>query len=150
MASQNQQGVTKMLSGANASFNDKVFSIISDDFFRAFDASLCRENLWNFGCPTWLLQKVRRIVFISLAIPTSCAAISDAVRTSLGPRGMDKMVCRQIYYSRANQLDCCRSKPPRARSLSQTMAPQSLRASRLFTQPPKWHGTFAHQPDHPV
>ncbi|KAF8911011.1 T-complex protein 1 [Gymnopilus junonius] len=57
MASQNQQGITKVLSGANASFKDK-------------------------GKPMEL----------RLSNMVAAKAISDAVRTSLGPRGMDKMI----------------------------------------------------------
>ncbi|KAH9483924.1 T-complex protein 1 subunit delta [Psilocybe cubensis] len=55
--SQSQQGVTKVLSGANASFKDK-------------------------GKPMEL----------RLSNMVAAKAISDAVRTSLGPRGMDKMI----------------------------------------------------------
>ncbi|KIM49340.1 hypothetical protein M413DRAFT_438525 [Hebeloma cylindrosporum] len=57
MPTQTQQGVTKVLSGANASFKDK-------------------------GKPMEL----------RLSNMVAAKAISDAVRTSLGPRGMDKMI----------------------------------------------------------
>ncbi|KAJ3787444.1 hypothetical protein GGU10DRAFT_374001 [Lentinula aff. detonsa] len=52
-----QQGITKSLSGSNATFNDK-------------------------GKP----------IELRLSNMVAAKAISDAVRKSLGPRGMDKMI----------------------------------------------------------
>ncbi len=89
-----QQGITKNLSGANAAFNDKV--CVYPAHLTALPDSLSdRESPWNFGYRIWLLQKV----FLPLELNcvhflNAYTAISDAVRTSLGPRGMDKMVRR--------------------------------------------------------
>lgn len=58
-----------------------------------------RANQWSFGYPTWLLQKVfGSSDFYSRIFSRNSIAISDAVRTSLGPRGMDKMA-RQLPWS---------------------------------------------------
>jgi chaperonin GroEL (HSP60 family) len=51
-----------------------------------------RTSPWSFGFLTWWRQKARYSPTIQTMSLKICLAISDAVRTSLGPRGMDKMV----------------------------------------------------------
>lgn len=61
---------------------------------------VCRSNLWSFDFRTWSLLKVRNHLFLRVCfLLVSYLAISDAVRTSLGPRGMDKMVLHASIFS---------------------------------------------------
>lgn len=55
-ATASQQGVTKTLTGSNASFNDKVIELPR---WQIFANLLYRENPWNFGYRTWSQPKVQ-------------------------------------------------------------------------------------------
>jgi len=54
-ATPGQQGITKILSGANAAFNDKVRSIHHFFLFCCMTAMRYRASQWNYGYRTWLL-----------------------------------------------------------------------------------------------
>ena len=88
-----------------------------------------------------------------LTYPVISIAVADVVRTSLGPRGMDKMVSLETsshywralilqiahYFTSVSNLSSkIRSKPPRARSSSPTMVPLSSSKWRSSTPPPEW------------
>lgn len=57
-----------------------------------------------------IYDRLRAMLFIFGLI-----AIGDAVRTSLGPRGMDKMVRTQSDLLAVSRSSRCRSKHPRER-----------------------------------
>ena len=63
---------------------------------------LSRENQWNCDYQIWLLPKAwvvqLNLGFFTYSFLYLFLAISDAVRTSLGPRGMDKMVYIPVHY----------------------------------------------------
>jgi hypothetical protein len=99
-----QQGVTKHLSGANASFKDKVCPF---NLFRSMaQRAASRASPWNCGYRIWSLRRVRiSYVLVRSSISVYLLAVSDAVRTSLGPRGMDKMVNPSRYLSLHGMLN---------------------------------------------
>lgn len=71
---QAQQGVTKQLSGANASFKDKVRPIFT--FEIAAERVRCRANRWSCACQIWSQPKVNTTPstsspFLKLLITTS-------------------------------------------------------------------------------
>lgn len=75
----------------------------------ALDLCLYRASQWSCGYPTWSPPKVRLFAaslrFSQYSIK-GVIAISDAVRTSLGPRGMDKMVLKLVHLTTlAHTLD---------------------------------------------
>lgn len=65
---------------------------------------------------------------------TASKAVSDAVRTSLGPKGMDKMV--RVLRSRTY---VSRFRPLRARSLSPTMVQRSYATWPLCIRQRAWY-----------
>ena len=92
-----QQGVTKTV-GSNAAFNDKVRNR-TDHLHLPLTSS--RANRWNSACRIWSRRRVRSSLMPEGEDAEDITAISDAVRTSLGPRGMDKMVS-----TRPAQIGC--------------------------------------------
>jgi len=93
------------------------------------------------------VQPGRRQRFISSYEPVFVwlngfhTAISDAVRTSLGPRGMDKMV---FYHSDFILIPDVyagltpRFKQQKEKSLSRTMAPRFLKVYKHSIPRPRW------------
>jgi hypothetical protein len=79
-----------------------------------------------------------QIPMVKFVLIPICKAISDAVRTSLGPRGMDKMVCFVPVDRQFMQVDQGRSKPRKERLLLRTMVQPSSKASRRFILQQKW------------
>jgi len=82
-------------------------------------------------------QKDVRITNIQAA-----KGVADAIRTSLGPRGMDKMVrvgCVYTnYFVMSLTANTGRFKAPVEKLLLAMMVQQFLTKWRLFTQPQKW------------
>lgn len=88
---------------------------------------------------------------VRLSNMTAAKSVSDAVRTSLGPKGMDKMVSRAgekeaskvLARLRADPLPlllfCYRSKLLRERSSSPTMVPLFSSTWPSFTLPLEWY-----------
>jgi len=77
--------------GANAAFKDKVCPRASEPQKGTDDVvgeAHGAEAVKHGCCERWVQSHETRDIFELIRLP----AISDAVRTSLGPRGMDKMV----------------------------------------------------------
>jgi hypothetical protein len=112
MASQstaaNLQG-PKRISGSNAAFSDKVIVVLQASCLDRSSQIPLSEQAYG----TSFVQYGRCEGCVGpaclLTVLTRNLAISDAVRTSLGPRGMDKMVCSATQLSRQG-LTSLRSK----------------------------------------